>query len=100
MNLRGVYTTGDNVTDSLRPSWISGTQFANSIVGNLGGPLVFEERECRNSEGEGGERIGEGSRVPLEEYSPSGATLKEKQFAADNAHICDDKDSDISPVDI
>lgn len=45
MNLRGVYTPGGSAPGSLHLSKLSDVRFANSVVGNLGAPLGFEEEE-------------------------------------------------------
>ncbi len=43
MNLRGVYIPSDSAGGSFHSSRMSDIRFANSIVGNLGAPLGFEE---------------------------------------------------------
>ncbi len=48
MNLRGVYTPGGSAAGSQQLSRFSDIRFANSVVGNLGAPLGFEEEEERH----------------------------------------------------
>lgn len=89
MNLRGVYTPGGTTSGSLHRSGFSDIRFANSIVGNLGAPLEFEEEEHRSLSSR---PRGEGILVvnisdnPLMEYLPSaslgetlGATPEESE---------------------
>lgn len=74
MNLRGVYTPGGGASGSLHLSRFSDIRFANSIVGNLGAPLGFEEEEERGlaSRPEGGDiQAVNISDNPLMEYLPS-----------------------------
>ncbi len=75
MNLRGVGTLDDSDAASLHLSRVSDVRFANSIVGNLGAPLGFEEGRRNFTSGPEGED--ESSQVanildsPSMEYSPS-----------------------------
>ncbi len=73
MNLRAVYTPGGSTAGSLHLSRLSDIQFANSIVGNLGAPLGFEEEEhmslASRSEGED-IQVAVVSNNPLMEYLP------------------------------
>ncbi len=76
MNLRGVYITGDSAAGSLHLSRFSDIRFANSVVGNLGAPLGFEEEERRKFtsrlEGEGEDsQVVNISDDPLMECFPS-----------------------------
>lgn len=73
MNLRGVYTPGVNAVGSLHLSRFSDVRFANSIVGNLGAPLAFEEEHRTLTNGPEGKNIPvvNISDDPLTEYLPS-----------------------------
>ncbi len=99
MNLREVDTTGNNTTGSLHSPRISGTHFTNSIVGNLGAPLVFEGGEAGNSESEDSE-VTKRCDDHIKEYFP---ILKEKRSTAGNKvpiHLCNDTDCDTFTVTI
>ena len=99
MNLRGVYVPKDSAGGSFHASRFSDIRFANSIVGNLGAPLGFEEEEHRSladrPEAED-IRVVNISDNPLMEHFPSAssdaleATPKKKQSAVDDGkHVHD-----------
>lgn len=73
MNLREAYIPRDSAAGSLHPSKSSDVRFANSIVGNLGAPLGFEEEHRKVTSWQADEdiHVAHISENPLMEYFPS-----------------------------
>ncbi len=90
MNLRGVYTPGSSAAGSLHLSKFSDLQFADSIIGNLGAPLGFEEEyNSANRPEDGDIQVVNISDNPLMEYFPletqnteKGVVINEKEVSS------------------